>query len=289
MRFLNRISIRNFMLAVLGLLVLALTAFSVDNTLKSYGQYKDASREGRANELSDALLKAGGVAVTLAGELMEADPENALLRGGIKELEGKFAGLKEARSKVDSELRKAEKDYSVEEWFKYITSLIETAGEARLAAFASNAAVDTNQNALRMNIELKQAVWLMGEYAGRERATLARAISATKPGDEATREKLNTFRAIVEINLKPVLRAKEMDGIDKPVLEAVSNMESIFLGKFEGVRRSVMEAGSNGDYELSGKEWIDASSEGIDSILAVSAAGGEMGGGRGAGGMQGPT
>ena len=39
MRFLNRISIRNFMLAVLGLLVLALTAFSVDNTLKSYGQY----------------------------------------------------------------------------------------------------------------------------------------------------------------------------------------------------------------------------------------------------------
>ena len=319
MRFLNRISIRNFMLAVLGLLVLALTAFSVDNTLKSYGQYKDASREGRANELSDALLKAAGfaakergvtsmalssgspaessivrkiseireqldsaeeLAFTLSGELMEADPQNALLISGIKELEGRFAGLKEARSKVDSELRKAEKDYSAEEWFKYVTSLIETAGEARLAAFASNAAKDANQNALRMNIELKQAVWLMGEYAGRERATLARAISAKKPVDEATREKLNTFRAIVEINLKPVLRLKEMDGIDKPVLEAVSNMESIFLGKFEGVRRSVMEAGSNGDYELSGKEWIDASSEGIDSILAVSAAVGEMVAGR---------
>ena len=67
MRFLNRISIRNFMLAVLGLLVLALTAFSVGNTLKSYGQYKDASREGRANELSDALLKAAGFAAKERG------------------------------------------------------------------------------------------------------------------------------------------------------------------------------------------------------------------------------
>ncbi|HEY4708451.1 MAG TPA: hypothetical protein VII64_13410, partial [Thermodesulfobacteriota bacterium] len=55
------------MLAVLGLLVLALTAFSVDNTLKSYGQYKDASREGRANELSDALLKAAGFAAKERG------------------------------------------------------------------------------------------------------------------------------------------------------------------------------------------------------------------------------
>src|SRR3972149_1269078 len=187
MRFLNRISIRNFMLAVLGLLVLALTAFSVGNTLKSYGQYKDASREGRANELSDALLKAAGVAAkergvtsmalssgspaessivrkiseireqldsaeelafTLSGELIEADPENVILRSGIKELEGKFADLKDARSKVDSELMKAEKDYSAEEWFKYVTSLIETAGEARLAAVALNAAKDQKQHAL---------------------------------------------------------------------------------------------------------------------------------------------
>jgi len=120
----------------------------------------------------------------------------------------------------------------------------------------------------------------MGEYAGRERATLARAIAANKPVDEATREKLNTFRTIVEINLKPVLRIKEMDGVDRPVLDAISNMESIFLGKFEGVRRSVMDASATGDYGISGKEWIESSSAGIDSILAVSSAVGEMVSGR---------
>jgi len=319
MQFLNRISIKNFMLAVLGLLVLALIAFSVATTLKTYSHYKGAGKAGKANELSDEMLKAAGYAAkergitsmalstaspaessivqkireareqldsasekafSLSKELMEADPENSLFSKGVKELENKFAELKKTRKRVDSELRESEKDYPAEDWFRFATSLIEAASEARLAAFASAEIGEANQHALRMNLELKQAIWLMGEYAGRERATLARTISAKKPADEATREKLNTFRTIVEINLKPVLRIKEMDGVDRPVLDAISNMESIFLGKFEGVRRSVMDASATGDYGISGKEWIESSSAGIDSILAVSSAVGEMVSGR---------
>lgn len=315
MQFLNRISIKNFMLAVLGLLVLALTAYSMANTLKSYGHYKDASREDKANELSDELLKAAGLAAkergmttmalsssspaessiiekinevraeldkaggktfALSKELMETDPENSLFSKDVKELETRLSMLEEARKRVDSELRKSDKDYRADDWFRVVTDFIDATSEARLAAFASNNAGGVNHHALRMNLELKQALWLMGEYAGRERATLARIISSRKPIDDTAWQNLNNFRSIVDINLKTVLRIKEMDGVDKPVLDAISNMESIFLGKFESVRRSAMEAGATGDYGITGKEWIASSSEGIDSILAVSSTVGEM-------------
>ncbi|MBE7414748.1 MAG: nitrate- and nitrite sensing domain-containing protein [Deltaproteobacteria bacterium] len=315
MRFLDRISIKNFMLAAIGFLVLALAILSAWNTLWSYQRYKETTRMGEANELSDHLLDAAGFAALERGTtfmalssdkpaenaivlriegvrkqldgslkaaqdlsrlLMDADPGNHLLIARIKELERLGSELPNTRARVDSNIARPAKDYTAQEWFKFATSLIDAASEARLAAFASSASTDTNQEALRMNLEVKQAVWLMGEYSGRERATLAGVVSRRVPVDDATREKLNTFRAIIDINLKPVLRLKETQGIDPKVMEAVSKMEATFLGSFASVRSSVMAASATGEYGITGREWIEESTKGIDTILEVSAAVGEM-------------
>ena len=108
------------------------------------------------------------------------------------------------------------------------------------------------------------------------RPALARFISSSTPADEATIQKLNTFRAVVDINLKPILRIRNTKGMDQEVLDAYSRMESIYLGSFEALRKSIMETASTGAYPVTGKEWIEKSSEAIDSILAVSAAVGVM-------------
>ena len=315
MRFLQRVSIRNFMLAVIGTLVLVLAGLSASITLDSWRYYKETTRVDIANELADNLLAAAGFAAKergftatalssdkpaegslvqkmndvrskldetfkktfeLAGEFKEADKDNTLFSSSINEVKRLQDELQSIRRTVDGEIEKEVKNYAPQEWIKFTTSLIDATSEARLAAFTSRASRDSNQQALRMNLELKQALWLVSEYAGRERAALARFISSKTPADEATIQKLNTFRAVVDINLKPILRVKNTSGMDQEVLEALSKMEGIYLGSFEAIRKSVMETASTGAYPVTGKEWIEKSSEAIDSILAVSASVGAM-------------
>ena len=315
MRFLQRISIRNFMLTVIGTLVLVLAGLSASIALDTWRSYKETGRVDIANEMADNLLAAAGSAAKergftatalssdkpaegtllqkiqdvrsrldeslkksfeLSKEFQATDKENTLFSSSVRELERLHGELTTLRRTVDSEVEKAQKSYSPQEWIKFTTTLIDATSETRLAAFSSSASKDTNQQALRMNLELKQALWLVSEYAGRERAALAKFVSSGTPVDAEGMQKLNTFKAVVDINLKPVMRVKNMNGIDKEVLEALSKMESIYLGSFDAVRKSVMEQALTGQYPITGKEWIEKSSEAIDSILAVSAAVGAM-------------
>src|SRR3989304_1839043 len=67
MRFLQRVSIRNFMLAVIGTLVLVLAGLSASIALDSWRYYKETGRGGIANELADNLLAAAGSAAKERG------------------------------------------------------------------------------------------------------------------------------------------------------------------------------------------------------------------------------
>ncbi len=314
--FLSRISIKTFLMGTVGVLVLLLTVLSVNNVLNTYRQNKETKRMDFSNELADHVLAASGFeakergvtvialnsdaaadasviqklqdvrakgdqelkeAEDLARALLSADSSNSLLRISLDRVEQMKSELESTRATVDRELGHAgPKNYAAKDWIKFITSVIDTGAELRLAAFASNASKNTLQEALRMNLELKQAVWLVSEYAGRERATLGNFVSSRKPLDSATTERLNTFRAVVDINMKPILRLKEATGTDAAVLKSVAKMEEVFLGRFNGVRESAYGAASTGKYPITGKEWVAASSEAIDSILDVSAAVGTM-------------
>ncbi|MBI5493039.1 MAG: methyl-accepting chemotaxis protein [Deltaproteobacteria bacterium] len=314
--FLRRISIKTFLMGTVSVLVLLLTVLSVNNVLDTYRQNKETKRMDLSNELADHVLAASGfeakergvtvialnsdaaadasvtqklqdvrakgdqelkAAEDLSRALLTADSSNSLLRISLDRVEQLKSELESTRTTVDRELgHSGEKNYAAKDWIKFITSVIDTGAELRLAAFASNASKNTLQEALRMNLELKQAVWLVSEYAGRERATLGNFVSSRKPLDPATSEKLNTFRAVVEINLKPILRLKDATGTDAAVLKTVAKMEEVFLGRFNGVRESVYGAASTGKYPITGKEWVASSSEAIDSILDVSAAVGTM-------------
>ncbi|HBG45853.1 MAG TPA: hypothetical protein DDW94_02585 [Deltaproteobacteria bacterium] len=309
--FLKRVSIAHFMIASIGTLVLILTVFSIAHTFNAYKYYKEMSRTEMANEFSDYLLAAAGLLAKergmtsmalssdkpadaslvsdiegvrdmveqVLGEslgmprlLISTDPENPAFTSSVQELERLHSELNSMRGTVDAELGKGEKGITPAEWFKAASSVIEAASEARLAAFDPGSSKGTSQEALRMNVELKQALWLMGEYAGRERAILAMAIASGKPVDQENMEKLNTYRAVIDINAKALRRIKTSQALDEQVLNALSRVEESFFGAFEGVRTGVLAERSTGNYTLSGKEWIKKSSEAIDTILELSAA-----------------
>ncbi|MBI5469467.1 MAG: HAMP domain-containing protein, partial [Deltaproteobacteria bacterium] len=309
MRLFHKLSIKKFLTGVVGVLVLILAVMSANNVWKAYNSSKEHSRVAIANDLADAILAAAGFeakergmtamvlssnkasdssfidkihdtrargeaalkeAAEQAKRLVEKDGANTVLKAALRRAETAYSELESARKDADRNLGVDDKNYAPKEWIKAITGFIEANAEVRLAAFTSTASKETLQEALRMNIELKQSVWLVGEFAGRERATMAQFISSRKPLDAVAAEKLNTFRAIVDINIKPILRVKDMSGVDPAIVKAISGMEEIFLGKFGETRSSVYAAASTGNYPINGKEWIDKSSEAIDTVVVIS-------------------
>lgn len=310
MGIIQRVSIKGFLTGVVGFLAVIIIIQSLIGFFDKYSYKREMERVDIANELADYMLEATGyeakergmtvialnstsvvdsAAIEMIKEARENgdkafakaldhakllsevfDPSNLLLQSAMLRVKTMHSELNETRRKVDSNLTKAAKDYPAQAWIKQITGFIEANTELRLSAFTSTASKDTMQEALRMNLELKQAVWLVGEYAGRERATAGNFISAGKPMDAAALEKLNTFRAIVDINIKPIMRLRDMGGIDAEILKSIDKMEGVFLGKFVETRRQVYEASSTGKYPLTGAEWIAHSSEAIDTIIEVS-------------------
>ncbi len=314
MKLLQKVSIRNFLVGTVGLLILILVGLSLNNVWNSYNRKNEISRVDMANELSDDILAASGYegiergvmsaalassvpadsqtmaklrdlrekgdtnvknALKLAEELKKVDPTNNTLAPAISKVNSIYTDLQSARNRADNELGKAAKGYAAKEWIGLMTSFIDANAGVRLASFSSTASKETNQEALRMNLVLKQAVWLVAEYAGRERAILANFISARKPVDPAVLATLNTYRAIVELNLKPILRLKDVNGMDPEILSNVAAMENNFLGSYEEVRKGVYAAAGTGAYPLSGKEWVKNATAGINTILGVSASVGQ--------------
>ncbi len=315
-RFLRRLSIKNFLMGTISILLLALTVLSINNVLNARKTGREIARLDTANMLADKILEASGYeakergvtseaitssaaaddsiirmiqelrskgddtinkAYELAKKLAEMDGANPTLDMAVRKAQALHSELESARRNADRNFgRTTNKDYSAKDYTDVITSYIDANADIRTTAFTSSSGKETLQEALRMNLELKHAVWLVSEYAGRERAILARFVSSRIPFEKDTLEKLNTYRAIVDINLRPILRFKDSKDTDPEVLAAVSKMEEVFLGSFEGLRKSVYAGGSAGNYPVSGKEWVDNSSAAINTILDVSAAVGKM-------------
>lgn len=312
MGIIERVSIKKFLTAVVGFLVVILVIQSVIGFIDKYNYKREMERVEIANELADYILEATGFEAKERGMTVialnsntaidasqiekihvvrengeqawakaladaklltdELDPSNSLLKAAVSKLRTIHAEIAEARRKADRNFTVEAKNYAAQDWIGAITGFIDANTELRLSAFTSTASKDTMQEALRVNLELKQAIWLVGEYAGRERATAGNFISAAKPMDAAAVEKLNTFRAIVDINVKPIMRMREMGGVDAEILKSITKMEDVFLGRFTETRRQVYAASATGRYPLSGAEWITRSSEAIDTIIEVSLA-----------------
>lgn len=311
----NNVSIKKFLIGVMGAMVVALVALSLAILYISYQSRKEIKRLDLANELSGHVIGASrfqakerGVTATAlsletavdsqmvamindlrvkgdgehkqayehAQELLKKDGSNDLLKKALERAEAAHAEVERARKEADRDFSLTSKATAVKDWIRIMTSFIDADAEVRIAAFSSTSSKETYQEALRYNIELKQAIWLVSEYAGRERATMGPLIAKSLPIDAQTLEKLNTLRAIVELNTKTILRLKDSGVADPDVLRSISAFEEVFLGRFGETRKAVYAAGSTGKYPITGKEWIEKSSEGIDTIIAVSDAVGKM-------------
>jgi len=315
-RFLRQMSIKVFITGAGSLLLLALLALSLNNVFSAWNTGNEVARLELANELADAIIEASGYeakergltfaalssegasdaktvqaivelrakgdetigrAYDMAKKLSVLDESNPAIVSALSRAKSIKSELLQGRKKADASMTSyLGKNYDPYEWSRLITSFIDANSEIRAVSLSAGAKEDSMHEALRLNAELKNAAWLVSEYAGRERALVARFVSAREPIDPGVLETLKTNRAIVEINLKPILRLRADKNAGPEVLNAISNLESTFLGSFEQTRKAIFAASLTGEYTLDGKQWIERSSEAINSILGVSAAIGKL-------------
>jgi len=184
--------------------------------------------------------------------------------------------LQSLRQAIDAQLvlEASERDASVSAtWVPTVTALIMTSQELRTAAqvVPSSALART-----QIMLDLRQAMWVISEYAGRERATIGGMIARNAKFDVETLTVLSEYHGRVE-QAWALIKAYESREFANPnVVPVIKDAEASYFGSFEAVRMEVYAAGT-GDaaYPMSADQWITAATQGIDSLLRLSGAIGE--------------
>ncbi len=179
--------------------------------------------------------------------------------------------LKEERDNLRSKLDRIltiQKDSAITvEWIKTQSNLIMGCNNVANSMFITE---DNIENILKLNNTIKKNIFYASEYAGRERAELGAVISSGGQISENKLEKLMKYRGIVEANINEIVLLKNDPNISSETKSAIQNMQSIFLGDFENIRKSIYNSGLRGEsYAITGNEWINKSTNAINSILSI--------------------
>ncbi|MCK6452481.1 MAG: HAMP domain-containing protein, partial [Alphaproteobacteria bacterium] len=300
------LTIRATLLSLVSVLALGAIALSSKQALEAARNRADALQAVEANITSDHLLDAaaswarerGVTAVALAAAAPAAAAVRADIakareaadrefRAGIDRIKQgpDFAGkgqviadaeaaqrkLAEYRAVVDAEMAKpgAERTATtVAGWVPAATAAVEQVKAVRLAA---DFTAETTEAAMAAYSHIKHNLWIISEFAGRQRALLGKHIAEKRPLDADALRQIGSFRGRVEQSYEMVDTLAKSPVIAPVMREETAKMQRAFFGEFGPIRSAVIEAGSKGaDYPLSAADWVAAATKGIDAVVSLS-------------------
>ncbi|MGE5516803.1 MAG: methyl-accepting chemotaxis protein [Bacteroidota bacterium] len=183
------------------------------------------------------------------------------------------------RARIDGELTKEQdqRDRAViKQWFPTVTGLIDETQAVRLTASRGSAGSAASLSDIT---DLKHFIWVMSEYAGRERARVGALVSSESPINTTAAAELAGFRGRVDLAWSRLQSARDAGLLPPKVLAAMDEVQTRFYGDFQKVRDDVFQAGlAGGIYSIDGNGWMKASTNAIDTILALSRVMGEVSG-----------
>lgn len=190
---------------------------------------------------------------------------------GLGEALDRFRDLETLRGVVDDELQQRgfqRRNGISGEWVAGITGLIEATQQLRRTL---DFKLDTNEVRLGHYQQMKDSIWVMSEFAGRERAAVGAMVAEGAALDETRLEELAENRGRVEMAWEIVQAIADKPGTSQGIQDAVDEVRSTFFGGFENTRREIFEAGAAGEpYPIAATEWITRATDAINTILALS-------------------
>ena len=305
------ISVRTSLLVILSLFVLGLLGLAALNLNSAWTQMMAAQTMRANNDIGNLFLDSAGSLAAERGvtnaalgsgtvvdeqhrtQLVELRRKaDAALAGALAAIEaqadfnGRAALLARVRTDYDTlvalrrdvdaqlALSGLERDTAVAgKWVPTATALIMSSQQLRTAAQAIPASALARTQIM---LDLKHATWVMSEYAGRERATIAGLIARGANIDSVTLSRLAEYRGRLEQAWSSVEAYASRESANPLVLPAVAAARAEFFGTYQGMRDNVYSSGSKGlPYPVGAEQWIAAATQGIDSLLALSTAIGE--------------
>ncbi len=240
-------------------------------TYKTSGK-PDPGLEGKIRVERKAARESMQAALELADSLGEEASTSGSYRRQLLSLRSHQEKAERARSTVDAMLSGTGSGIDTGSWLKAMTEYIHSAARLRVDAFSAQTPKET---AIQINRSIKHSIWLISEHAGLERAMIGRATASLQPLSEDQRKELLGHRTIVEQNLSLIdhqtVQLLEMLGnrdnqATTEIVPALDNMRSIFLGPFQQLRKSIYAQQDTGQYQVSSKDWLKASTDAIDSV-----------------------
>lgn len=282
----RKITIRTTLIAMIGALAAVAVVLAGEMAYEAARKRAAALHEIEHEVTSDHLLDAtaywarerGLVAVALAAPAVadaaalsgidrarkEADDHYkegiARLKAGVafankdrlmSEAEAAYQRLLDMRRAVDAELKKPA-DQRLAEIRTGAVPVVTTAIE-RLKAMrlASDFAGDSNDAVMAAYAQLKHNLWVISEFAGRQRALLGGHIADRRQITAETRQTIGAYMGRIELAIDVANAIVEHPRIAPVMKDETAAMRRAFFEEFGAVRAAVLEAGiKGGDYPL---------------------------------------
>ncbi|WP_343563037.1 methyl-accepting chemotaxis protein [Kiloniella sp. b19] len=297
-------SIRAKILLSISVLGLILLFFVANDTIKVVQIYQENQKAIKINQASNLLLKAAGSwAVergTSAGTLgnpskasdaqletirakrMEADSTYAeavaiidqigsdAVKSDINKVNGTLAQVRSLRQNVDAALgakRNQDEQELRVKFFQKITQLITESQKLRV--HEEEQLGEHISAHIAMAFGIRDSLWIVTEYSGRERGLLAGTIGASRPLN-STLVTLGNFRGHIETGWD---HAVDLESELTPEFHDVMQVaKKIYFDDFSTLRASVIEAGSTGSnpaYPVTASAWFENATRAMSSIFAA--------------------
>lgn len=171
------------------------------------------------------------------------------------------------RAEVDAALRSGVVAEDLRQaWIPTITALVMAGQNFRVALEATvSSGVDVP---VMRALVLKAALWRAAEFAGRERAMVAAALSRGTPLTSKEQQLVLTARG--EINGSLAKAAEGKDSFGPAFADAYDAIKREYLDKVDPLRAAVFEASSaSRPYTVTPDEWFATTTHGIETIFAA--------------------
>ncbi|WP_109116820.1 methyl-accepting chemotaxis protein [Azospirillum sp. TSO22-1] len=295
-------TIRAKLLALVAILGAMLVAVAGQRALDALEARRAAEQVRAVNGISDQLLAAAGAWAVergtanavladpkaaspaqrdaIAGKRREADAAfadavararllGAALDKPLGDAEAALRAVEELRRGVDAALSGGQASAELKrDWFPRVSALILASQAFRGAVEDSGPAAG---GAVLRAFDLKNTLWEMSEFAGRERGMVAGAVAGAKPFTPAQLEAVSRARGRVDSGWTSFRRL--VGGFGPGMAAAADAIARVYFGEFEATRAAVYDASAAGAaYPVDGARWFAAATAGIERILEAQAA-----------------
>ena len=229
----------------------------------------DAMSPEKRAEVANVRLRADAAFVNGMERLKQAPEMTSAVRS-IDELERSYLEFKTFRQQVDQALAApiASRPADVANRFAPdITSLIDRVTKLRMTLEALTK-IPTAQ--LARLVELRQLAAVMAEEAGRERFVFGGNIAGRRPLTIDDVRQLSEHRGHIQLVWDAIEAVRQRSDLPASLSGAIAAADEEFMHKLSDLRAAVLARAADGQYPVSGREWVDRSGVALAAILKLS-------------------